>query len=74
MWKIVCLLVGVSQAKVFDNKIITKVRHGIERSMEYIDNNYERVNVDCLFGIVLSTGICNYLLTKKIYIRFFIDF
>lgn len=56
MLKILCLLLGITHASFFDNKIITNIRHGLEKNLEYIDKNYERVTVDCVFGVVLTTG------------------
>ncbi|CAH1154677.1 unnamed protein product [Phaedon cochleariae] len=44
-------------ATVFDPRVITKIRHGIEKSLHYIEENVHRVNVDCLFGVVLTEAI-----------------
>lgn len=50
------LLLGLAYATVFDNKIITHIRNGLERNLKYIEKNYDRVKVDCMFGVVLATG------------------
>lgn len=61
--KILCLLLGITHASIFDNRIITSVRHAIEKNLDYIEKNYDRVSADCLFGVVLTRGkvkdICN---------------
>ncbi|CAH1978281.1 unnamed protein product [Acanthoscelides obtectus] len=46
-----------SVARIFDPKIITEVRNGLEKNLDYIDRNYKRVNVDCLFGVALATAL-----------------
>lgn len=47
---------GATHASIFDNKVITNVRHALERNLDYIEKHYDRVTVDCLFGVVLASG------------------
>ncbi|KAJ8935098.1 hypothetical protein NQ314_012994 [Rhamnusium bicolor] len=61
-------LCALSEETFFENKVITTIRHGIEKNLEYIDNNYEKMNVDCLFGVVLST-VTKYMLDYNIWER-----
>lgn len=56
MLKILCLLLGITHASIFDNKIITSIRHALEKNLDYIEKNFDRVSADCLFGVVLTRG------------------
>lgn len=56
MFRILWLLLGITQAFIFDFKIITSVRQALDKNLNYIEKNYDRVSVDCLFGVALSTG------------------
>ncbi|XP_072395701.1 UPF0764 protein C16orf89 homolog [Diabrotica undecimpunctata] len=40
-----------------DKRVILKVKQGIEKTLEYLDAEYKRINEDCLLGVVLSTAI-----------------
>lgn len=52
-----CLLFTNTRGEIVDKRIILRVRQGIEKTIQYIDNLYNRVNEDCLFAVVLSTGM-----------------
>lgn len=56
MLKILLLVFGIIEARILDNKIMTTVRHAIEKNLDYIQKNHERVGADCLFGVVLTKG------------------
>ncbi|CAH1109358.1 unnamed protein product [Psylliodes chrysocephalus] len=54
---LMCLLFTNTRGEIVDKRIILRVRQGIEKTIQYIDNLYNRVNEDCLFAVVLSTAI-----------------
>ncbi|CAG9857069.1 unnamed protein product [Phyllotreta striolata] len=51
------LLITNAQCHILDKRIILKVRQNIEKAINYIDDNYDKMNEDCLFGVVLSIAI-----------------
>uniref|UniRef100_A0AAR5QDU4 Uncharacterized protein n=2 Tax=Dendroctonus ponderosae TaxID=77166 RepID=A0AAR5QDU4_DENPD len=56
---LVSLLVCCQHAtayKKLDFKLITAVRHGLDRSLDYINDNVYRVNVDCVLGVAFVRG------------------
>nr|CAI5860566.1 unnamed protein product [Callosobruchus analis] len=56
-WLIVECLWAVTVVRAFDPKIITEIRNGLEKNLNYIEKNHMRVNVDCLFGVALTTAL-----------------
>nr|XP_023023504.1 UPF0764 protein C16orf89 homolog [Leptinotarsa decemlineata] len=53
---LLCLAI-LSHGNPFQIQDIIKVRNGIEKSLMYINEKYKEVNVDCLFGVVLTQAV-----------------